>query len=102
MIDLDKFMESCKPYQKIIDDVTLDECICVAISIPIGCNHEEMIIRAIIQRLLKEEKIRAEAIDEYKMALLKAFDETNINEYGFYPQNVVDMVAGQLKEQKNG
>lgn len=47
-----------------------------------------------------EKQIRAEAIDECKMALLKAFDETNINEYGFYPQNVVNSVAGQLKEQE--
>lgn len=58
MIDLDKFMDSCKPYQNIIDAVTFDECISVAIKIDIGCNREEMIKRAIIQRLYELEQLK--------------------------------------------
>ncbi len=46
------------------------------------------------------EELYNKVIDEYKKALLQAFNETNINDYGFYPQNVVDMVAIKLKEQK--
>ena len=45
MIDLDKFMDSCKPYQDIIDKVTIDECISEVMGIGIWCNHEEMIKR---------------------------------------------------------
>lgn len=43
--------EYYKPYQHIIDKVTLEECIEVVKGIPIHCNREEMIREAIIQRL---------------------------------------------------
>ncbi len=46
------------------------------------------------------EELYNKIVDEYKKALLQAFNETNINDYGFYPQNVVDMVAIKLKKQK--
>lgn len=62
----EKFMKSCEPYQEIINDVTLDECMVVVSGIPISCNREEIIIRAIGQRLLKLEKIEqilAECVD---------------------------------------
>ncbi len=59
MIDLDKFMDSCKPYQSIIDEVTFDECISVSMGITIGCNREEMIKMAIIQRLYELEQLKA-------------------------------------------
>lgn len=58
MIDLDKFMDSCKPYQHIIDNVTFDECVCVAMEVPIRCNREEMIVKAIIQRLYELERLK--------------------------------------------
>ena len=38
------------------------------------------------------------AIDDFVEALVSAFDETNIKEYGFYPENLVSQVAKQLKE----
>ena len=38
------------------------------------------------------------ALDEFVEALVSAFDETNIKEYGFYPENLVRQVAKQLKE----
>ena len=58
MIDLDEYLEGNKPYQEIIDKVTFDETICVAMGIPIHCNHEEMIVRAIIQRLYEYEQMK--------------------------------------------
>lgn len=57
--------------------------------------------RAITTLEEHDKQIRAEVIEEYKTALIKAFSETNINEYGFYPQNIVDMVAIKLKERIN-
>ena len=38
------------------------------------------------------------AIDDFVETLVSAFDETNIKEYGFYPENLVRQVAEQLKE----
>ncbi|MGN1300837.1 MAG: hypothetical protein ACI4VC_05790 [Clostridia bacterium] len=38
------------------------------------------------------------ALDDFVEALVSAFDETNIKEYGFYPENLVSQVAKQLKE----
>ena len=38
------------------------------------------------------------AIDDFVETLVSAFDETNIKEYGFYPENLVRQVAKQLKE----
>ena len=38
------------------------------------------------------------AIDDFVDTLVSAFDETNIKEYGFYPENLVRQVAKQLKE----
>ena len=38
------------------------------------------------------------ALDDFVEALVSAFDETNIKEYGFYPENLVRQVAKQLKE----
>lgn len=55
MIDIDEHIKSYKCYQDIIDKVTLDECICVALSISIHCNREEMIREAIIQRLVNSD-----------------------------------------------
>ena len=37
------------------------------------------------------------AIDDFVETLVSAFDETNIKEYGFYPENLVRQVAKQLK-----
>lgn len=37
------------------------------------------------------------AIDDFAEKLSIAFDETDIEEYGFYPKNLVRMVAGELK-----
>lgn len=56
---IERWNKSCIPYQKIIDNVTFEECICVISGIPINCNHEEMIIRAIYQKVLKLQKIEA-------------------------------------------
>ena len=39
-----------------------------------------------------------QAIDDFVETLVSAFDETNIKEYGFYPENLVRQVAEQLKE----
>ena len=39
-----------------------------------------------------------QAIDDFVETLVSAFDETNIKEYGFYPENLVRQVAKQLKE----
>lgn len=44
-----------------------------------------------------EKKIRSKAIDDFAEKLLSAFDETNIKEYGFYPENLIRQVAKQLK-----
>ena len=38
------------------------------------------------------------ALDDFVERLGSAFDETNIKEYGFYPENLVRQVAKQLKE----
>lgn len=38
------------------------------------------------------------AIDDFVETLVSAFDETNIKEYGFYPENLVRQVAKQLRE----
>ena len=38
------------------------------------------------------------ALDDFVETLVSAFDETNIKEYGFYPENLVNQVAEQLKE----
>ena len=38
------------------------------------------------------------ALDDFAETLVSAFDETNIKEYGFYPENLVRQVAKQLKE----
>ena len=38
-----------------------------------------------------------QAIDDFVETLVSAFDETNIKEYGFYPENLVRQVAKQLK-----
>ena len=38
------------------------------------------------------------ALDDFVETLVSAFDETNIKEYGFYPENFVRQVAKQLKE----
>ena len=37
------------------------------------------------------------ALDDFVETLVSAFDETNIKEYGFYPENLVRQVAEQLK-----
>lgn len=54
--------EYFKSYQKIIDEVTVDECIEVTKGLPIHCNREEMIREAIIQKLYnqkeEEDKVR--------------------------------------------
>ena len=39
-----------------------------------------------------------QALDDFVETLVSAFDETNIKEYGFYPENLVRQVAEQLKE----
>ena len=39
-----------------------------------------------------------QALDDFVKTLVSAFDETNIKEYGFYPENLVRQVAKQLKE----
>ena len=39
-----------------------------------------------------------QALDDFVETLVSAFDETNIKEYGFYPENLVRQVAKQLKE----
>ena len=41
------------------------------------------------------------AIDDFVETLVSAFDETNIKEYGFYPENLVRQVAKQLKERES-
>ena len=38
------------------------------------------------------------ALDDFVETLVSALDETNIKEYGFYPENLVRQVAKQLKE----
>ena len=38
-----------------------------------------------------------QVIDDFVKKLSIAFNETNIKEYGFYPENVVRLVAGELK-----
>ena len=38
------------------------------------------------------------ALDDFVETLVSAFDETNIKEYGFYPENLVRQVAKPLKE----
>lgn len=38
------------------------------------------------------------ALDDFVETLVSAFDETNIKEYGFYPENLVRQVAKQLKK----
>ena len=45
-----------------------------------------------------DDVIRNKAIDDFKEKLVSAFNETNIKEYGFYPENLVNQVAEQLKE----
>lgn len=37
------------------------------------------------------------AIDDFEEKLVSSFGETNIKEYGFYPENLVRSVAEQLK-----
>ena len=39
-----------------------------------------------------------QALDDFVETLVSAFDDTNIKEYGFYPENLVRQVAKQLKE----
>lgn len=69
---IERWNKSCIPYQKIIDNVTFEECICVISSIPINCNHEEMIIRAIYQKVLKLEKIESlYGIDKFGAVLTR-------------------------------
>ena len=38
------------------------------------------------------------ALDDFVETLVSAFNETNIKEYGFYPENLVRQVAKQLNE----
>ena len=38
-----------------------------------------------------------QALDDFVETLVSAFDETDIKEYGFYPENLVRQVAKQLK-----
>ena len=38
------------------------------------------------------------ALDDFAETLVSAFGETNIKEYGFYPENLVRQVAKQLRE----
>ena len=38
------------------------------------------------------------ALDDFVETLVSAFDETNIKEYGFYPENLVRQVAKRLRE----
>lgn len=45
---------------------------------------------------LHDKAIRNEAIDDFAEKLSLAFDET-IEEYGFYPENLIRQVAKQLK-----
>lgn len=40
---------------------------------------------------------RRKAIDEFTQKLCKAFDETDLKDNGYYPNNVVRMVAEELK-----
>ena len=54
----------------------------------------------IIQSILKTRDILMWflSVDNFVETLVSAFDETNIKEYGFYPENLVRQVAKQLKE----
>ena len=45
----------------------------------------------------RDKETRNKAIDDFAEKLLSAFDETNIKEYGFYPENLIMQVAKQLK-----
>lgn len=40
------------------------------------------------------------AIDDFAEELCKAFDETTLNDDGYYPNNVVRSIAEQIKEGK--
>lgn len=40
---------------------------------------------------------RSKAIDDFAQKLCEAFGETDLKNYGYYPDNVVRMVATQLK-----
>lgn len=40
---------------------------------------------------------RRKAIDDFVQRLCKAFDETDLKDNGYYPNNVVKMVAEELK-----
>ena len=40
---------------------------------------------------------RRKAVDEFTQKLCKAFDETDLKGNGYYPNNVVRMVAEELK-----
>ena len=40
---------------------------------------------------------RRNAIDDFVQRLYKAFDETDLKDNGYYPNNVVKMVAEELK-----
>ena len=44
-----------------------------------------------------DKEIYNKAIDDFAEKLLLEFDETNIKEYGFYPENLIIQVAKQLK-----
>lgn len=58
-MNIDERIEEYKCYQHIIDEVTVVECIQLAKRIPIGCNREEMIREAIIQKLAKFEELES-------------------------------------------
>lgn len=43
------------------------------------------------------EHVRKKAIDDFSRKLCKAFDETDLNDNGYYPNNIVRRVAEELK-----
>lgn len=56
MIDVEQRKKYYQCYQHIIDEVSIEECIAVAVSIPLHCNREEMIREKIIQILAEQLK----------------------------------------------
>ena len=40
---------------------------------------------------------RSKAIDDFAQKLCEAFEETELKDHGYYPDNVIRMVAAQLK-----
>ena len=43
------------------------------------------------------EHVRKKVIDEFRKKLYEAFDETDLNDNGYYPNNIVRRVAEELK-----